>query len=337
MRLIGLDIARFLAFAGMVLVNFRIAAGVTPGLDPYSQLTNAMEGRAAALFVLLAGVGFSMGRSKRATVLARAAVLFAFGMANMILFDADILHYYALYFLVGLAFLNAPPRMLIIGAIALVLASLAGLILLDYDRGWNWETLVYQDYWTLSGFLRHSFYNGWHPVLPWAAFFLIGMWVGQQRLTETRTQLRLAATGLGLAVAATALSWSITDPELIEITALSPIPPGPLYMVAATGTALVVLSTILLLTTRARAPAPVQWMAQTGRQALTLYIAHIYIGMGTLETLGWLDGRLDPAAIFMISSGFILLSVVYALLWRRIASRGPAEALLRSISRRFVG
>lgn len=34
MRLIGIDSARFLAFAGMVLVNFRTAAGVRPGTDP---------------------------------------------------------------------------------------------------------------------------------------------------------------------------------------------------------------------------------------------------------------------------------------------------------------
>lgn len=33
MRLHGLDIARFLAFTGMVLVNFRIVAEPAPGPD----------------------------------------------------------------------------------------------------------------------------------------------------------------------------------------------------------------------------------------------------------------------------------------------------------------
>lgn len=56
MRLHGLDIARFLAFCGMVLVNFRIAAQVTPGTDAISLFTNSLEGRAAALFVVLAGL-----------------------------------------------------------------------------------------------------------------------------------------------------------------------------------------------------------------------------------------------------------------------------------------
>ncbi len=28
----------------------------------------------------------------------------------------------------------------------------------------------------------HSLYNGWHPVLPWAAFLLFGMWLGRRLL-----------------------------------------------------------------------------------------------------------------------------------------------------------
>ncbi|QBX99492.1 hypothetical protein E2K80_01090 [Rhodophyticola sp. CCM32] len=45
MRLDGIDLARFAAFAGMVLVNVRIAAQVTPGADIYSSLTSLLEGR----------------------------------------------------------------------------------------------------------------------------------------------------------------------------------------------------------------------------------------------------------------------------------------------------
>ena len=50
--------------------------------------------------------------------------------------------------------------------------------MLDFDRGWNWATLSYRDFWTIEGFLRHSLFNGWHPVFPWAAFLLWGMWLG---------------------------------------------------------------------------------------------------------------------------------------------------------------
>jgi len=52
MRLHGLDLARFLAFLGMVLVNFRIVADVNWDTSIATQLIDTTEGRAAALFLL---------------------------------------------------------------------------------------------------------------------------------------------------------------------------------------------------------------------------------------------------------------------------------------------
>ena len=63
MRLAGLDIARFIAFTGMVLVNFRIAAQVSDTTDWAYQITHLLEGRAAALFVVLAGVGITLANA----------------------------------------------------------------------------------------------------------------------------------------------------------------------------------------------------------------------------------------------------------------------------------
>ena len=51
-RLDGLDVVRFLAFAGMVLVNFRIVMEV----EGTSNGVGFPEGRAAATFIVLAGV-----------------------------------------------------------------------------------------------------------------------------------------------------------------------------------------------------------------------------------------------------------------------------------------
>ena len=77
-RLEALDAARFLAFCGMVLVNFRIAAQVAPGNDWASTVIDLLEGRAAALFVILAGIGigivlcFSIGAAAARGVSVRA-------------------------------------------------------------------------------------------------------------------------------------------------------------------------------------------------------------------------------------------------------------------------
>ena len=65
-RLHAYDIARGLAFLGMVVVNYRILlSGLDPvGPDWLNGLTDAFTGRAAALFVVVAGAGISLMASR---------------------------------------------------------------------------------------------------------------------------------------------------------------------------------------------------------------------------------------------------------------------------------
>jgi len=329
----GLDIARFLAFVGMVLVNFRIAAEVAPAADWPSTITNALEGRAAALFVMLAGVGFALGSAKWHLTVRRALFLFVIGMVNMLIFEADILHFYALFFLVAMIFSGATPRVLLIGAGALILAGVIGLIALDYERGWNWNTLTYADFWTLRGFLRNTFYNGWHPVVPWAAFVLIGMWIGRLELTSRAVQWRLLIYGVAGAVGFAVISRLLSlDTELAEIAGLSPIPPGPVYMLAASASSIAVLGVVLLVAPLLQAVGVAKILAMPGRQTLTLYVAHILLGMGTLQAMGRLDGSYSTAQIFWISIGFCAAVALYSVVWSRIYRRGPLEALMRLLT-----
>lgn len=335
MRLHGLDIARFFAFCGMVLVNFRIAAEVTPGTDFASILTNGLEGRAAALFVILAGIGLTLSRTPKRVIAARAAVLFALGLANLMIFEADILHYYALYFLVALPFLAMPSRIFLWAAFAAAMIGMAGIVLLDYEANWNWETLVYSNFWTPEGFLRHAFLNGWHPVFPWVSFVFLGMWVGRQDLGQKLVQNRLILWGLAAALLATMPGPLTSDPELRELFGTTSIPPGPFYLIAASGSACVVIGVMLRLSNLLDRLGLAEWLAAPGRMALSLYVAHILLGMGTLEAMGQLDGSLTPEAIFGFSLGFCALAMVLSWVWNLLAARGPLEALLRRISKVF--
>ncbi|WP_425045950.1 DUF418 domain-containing protein [Primorskyibacter sp. S87] len=331
-RLTGLDAARFLAFCGMVLVNFRIAAQVSGGADFPSALTNAMEGRAAALFVILAGVGIALAEPAASLMLKRAAFLFVIGMINMTIFDADILHFYALYFIVGTAFLSTPDRGLWVGAAVFILLGCLGLVLLDYDKGWNWETYSYADVWTLAGFLRHSFFNGWHPVVPWVAFLLIGMRIGRMDLQDASTLNRLVWGGALAALAALVPQFLTQDPELRLLLGTEAIPPGPFYILAGTGTACMTIGIILKAMPYLDKWRLSSWLVIPGRQSLTLYVLHIILGMGVLEEFGLLNGSLTTWQIFAISMIFCLLSSVYARLWALGFSRGPLEALMRRVA-----
>ncbi|MFW8637095.1 hypothetical protein [Cribrihabitans pelagius] len=75
----------------MVLVNFRVAAGVAEDAGAASALISALEGRAAALFVVLAGAGLALAGPARGTLTLRALILFALGLMNLTIFDADII------------------------------------------------------------------------------------------------------------------------------------------------------------------------------------------------------------------------------------------------------
>ncbi|WP_424939359.1 DUF418 domain-containing protein [Aliiroseovarius sp. S253] len=336
-RLNGVDITRYLAFVGMVLVNFRLAAEVASGADVGSLITNNLEGRAAALFVILAGVGASLGKPAWHLNLRRAIFLFVIGMLNMLIFDADILHFYALYFIVAMAFISRSNNWLLLGTAGFILMGFGAQLVLDFDQGWNWNTLSYADFWSIEGFLRHSLFNGWHPVFPWAAFILWGMWLGRLKLSRRTVQIGLVLGGALVAVAAQSASAAlISDPEIGALMSTEPAPAGPLYMLASGATATAVLGTVLLVTplllTLPLIRRICDAMIVAGRQTLTHYVAHIVIGMGTLEAIGLLDGSLRPMQIFLISIAYCTIAALFSWLWSHKFRRGPLEAAMRLIT-----
>ncbi|MCG7492977.1 DUF418 domain-containing protein [Thalassobius sp. Cn5-15] len=332
MRLDGLDIARFLAFVGMVLVNFRIAAEVTSAGDVSSTIIDLLEGRAAALFVVLAGIGLGLSRAGATLVSRRALFLIILGMINVTIFDADILHYYGTYFLCVLPLLAAPARTLWAAAVIVTLIAYGGLIFGHYDAGWDWATLVYADFWTAKGYLRHTFYNGWHPVLPWVSFLLIGMALSRLDLASPAVRLRMALYGTLACTLGLIPAMLTTDPTLIELLRTAPIPPTPFYILSATGSACMAIAACLWAGPALMRNPVTQTLSLAGRQSLTLYLAHILIGMGTMEACGLLNGSLSNSAVLLISLSFCTACLIYANLWQHVAKRGPLEALMRKIA-----
>lgn len=338
-RLQGLDLARYLAFVGMVVVNFKIAMGAEQGSGPLAVLTGALEGRAAATFVVLAGVGLGLAGAAGldrtiAVTLRRSLFLLVLGLLNMLIFDADILHYYAFYFLFGALLLSLGSRALIWVILGLNLAFVLMILTLNYDAGWNWEDYTYSGFWTPVGFVRNLFFNGWHPVIPWLSFLLFGLVLSRLPLGDTRVQLRLMAGGAGVFALAEALSAALTpmmaalDPELVDLVTTEPVPPMPLYILAGLGVASLVTGLCLWIAPALQRARILALVAPAGRQTLTLYIAHILVGMGTLEALGLLGGQ-DIATAVTASLVFCAAATVYAWLWARAFKRGPIEALMR--------
>lgn len=333
-RLEGLDLARYVALAGMVVVNFRLAMGVGEGNSSLHWFAGLLEGRAAATFVVLAGLGFGLaaklGRMSFSTISKRALFLFAAGLLNLLIFDADILHFYGVYFILGATLLHASGLVLAIAVIAATIGFVGLTFMLDYEAGWDWTTFAYLDLWSVPGFLRNLFYNGWHPVLPWFAFFAFGMALARLDLAQKKQQLMLVLLGIAAIAASVALS-SVLSGVMGPLSGIKPLPPGPWFVLGGVGTAMLIVGICLL----AAKASPVSSVAGTlipaGRQTLTLYIAHIIIGMGLLEELDMLSGQTIETA-FLVAVIFMLSATVFAWAWSRKFRAGPLEMLMRRLT-----
>ncbi len=356
-RVIGYDVARALALFGMVVVNFKIVMGLDAGGGhPLLDLAALLEGRAAALFVVLAGIGVSLASrsarergdaaslsNTRTALLKRASFLFVVGLLYTPLWPADILHFYGLYITVGVLLLAAPTRRLWLAAGLFTAMFVVLVLVLDYERGWDWDTLAYEGLWTPLGMVRHLLFNGFHPVFPWTAFLLVGMALGRLDLSVRSVRARVFAWGLAAVVVAEGASAllvsglsagaSVSDREIIEaLFGTAPMPPMPLYVVAGAGGAAVMVALCVALTSRYEDSRLWKVLVPTGQLALTLYVAHVVVGMGVLSAVGRLEGQsvgfgLGSAATFYLSS------VAFAYVWRRAFERGPLEALMRRLTR----
>lgn len=370
-RLDGLDLARALALFGMVIVNFKVVMTLSSGPDDmYGYLrfigmiqaapdpvwlvkfTKLFEGRASATFVTLAGAGIGLmaARASRAGQLAavrikllkRSLFLLVAGLAYIAIWPGDILHCYGVYIALAALFVTASGRTLWIAAALSVTLFLSMLVTLDYEKSWNWLTLDYADFWTFLGFTRNTLFNGFHPLFPWIGFLFMGMWLGRRLATGGVNLKKLFWTGLITALAAETISRVIiravkTGDRSIDVEtaralfSTASMPPSVFYMFAGGGTALAVICFSLGAAGRWPAAWWIKPLAVTGRLALTLYVAHVVIGMGLLDAMGYLEGRSLTFSVACALS-FCVLSVLFATLWTRRFERGPLEWLMRKLT-----
>ena len=355
-RLHGLDLARALAFAGMVLVNFKVSMGASADPDAplvLTRLCSLLDGRAAATFVVLAGAGASLGsrrarlsedaaqhRAARRTLLRRGAVLMGMGLLLLPVWPADILHFYGVYLALGSLLLFAPLWLLgITGSIA-VLVSFGFILSGRFFEHWDMATLGYRGLATPGGFLRNTFLDGFHPVLPWIAFYLLGMALGRMNLASRSLQMMLVLGALPLTAIADWASWQLLGPRGSDLSRIpesswrwlfyvDPVPPLPLFVISAGATACALIGLCLWITPSEPGRAWRPWLAM-GRLALSLYVAHVLVGLGFLEAIGRLQGQ---SLVFATTSGlaFVGLSLLASWVHDRLWSRGPLERILRSV------
>ncbi len=307
-RIIGIDVARAFAVVGMIIVNYKIVFGEEG--SPWVQgLLKVVDGKAAATFVVLAGIGLALMtnsalrngdqaklQTSRLRIIKRAIFLFVIGLSYVWIWPADILHFYGVYMLLTLIFIYQKPSVLLWGAGLLILAFPVLAFLIPYETGWDFSIYSYEDFWTMNGFFRNLFFNGFHPVIPWTAFMLFGLWYGRQDLFNQqflRRSLRIGLiTFISIQLFALGSNWLLTqangpaEAEWSTFLATIPMPPMPLYMINGISFAVVIIASCILWAQKREDSKIIHALNKMGQLALTFYVAHVILGMGLVEIFG---------------------------------------------------
>lgn len=352
-RIIGLDLARAMAIIGMMIVNYKLAMEAQNGGPQWLRsATELFEGRASALFVILAGVGVSLMAARarasgevkqlkeiRRTLLRRAAFLFLAGIGLLVMgWSADILHYYALFIALSALLLRLSDKTIFTWIILILITTEIQLIYLDYSYGWSENYHEYIGLWTWSGFVRNLLFNGFHPFFPWFGFFLLGLWIGRKDwLKQQDNRNRL----LGITVVITIMAELFSHLIIRELTpglgseatqslfGTKPMPPNLIYFCSAAASALSIMVLCIQVGERWKESRWMQALVSTGQLSLTHYVAHIVLGLVPLQWLGLLE---NGSVVFSTIYAFLfyVAMIIASVYWKKRHNRGPLELLMRS-------
>jgi uncharacterized membrane protein YeiB len=202
-RLTGLDVARCLALLGMVAAHV---------LDR----PPLVEGRASALFAVLAGVSMVLmsRRASYAGLAARAVLVAVWGLVLGELESglAVILTYYGLLFLLGLPFLRLGARALFAWAcVWVVIGPVASQLLRPHLPARGAASPAFEQLAHPGHLFSELLFTGYYPCLTWLAYLLLGMAIGRCDLRSRSVHAGLVLGGLSVASLAFVVSRSFTE------------------------------------------------------------------------------------------------------------------------------
>lgn len=341
MRLGGIDAARGLAFAGMVVAHYLAS---THASDPgwLQAVEKVADGRAAPLFCLILGVGagLAMRRVGRTALVRRAFVLFVVGLALWPLIDRVylILPHYGL--LLGIVVLCAglSNRMLLaVTAVSFIIPSVVVAFADRHNLRRPDEPDGYADLLAFGDVVWQVLWSGAYPVAGWTGFALLGLWLSRQRLADRDVQFMLL--GGGIAIAGLQPFVAIGMHAMGDVTAsrnargvatfldASAHSNQTAWYVIAAATSLAIIGASLI----AQRVKPVEWLADLGRLALTVYLLHLLIGARLVWP--WRDSAAPSLGLqTVVASTIVVLFAVASRLWSYRFRRGPAEAVIRAMS-----
>ncbi len=108
------------------------------------------------------------------------------------------------------------------------------------------------------------------------------------------------------------------------------IPPMPQYVIAAGSLAVVIIICCLYLSEQFFESKLAICLYKTGQLSLTLYVAHVIIGMGALEAAAHLENQTIGFSL-LSSLIFCIFGITLSVLWLKYFKAGPLEWFFRKI------
>lgn len=354
-RIEGYDVARALALFIMITVNFNLSLARLNDDGLLSRVLDQLQGKGAALFIVLAGVGISLLVKtnlfyydkirlwqKQRIILKQGAFLFVFGLIYLPLWPTDILHNYGFFISIGALLISIRSKSLWI--IIVLLIAVYPLILgyVDLETGWNWNIKQYTSFWTFKGFLQNLIVNSFYPVVPWVAFVLAGIWLGRQNIANknNRNLILLLSITIFLLVqmssfrlAYIALHYTTMPVEdVIAIWGTESFPPMPLFMISGISWSFTIILLCVWITEKMNTRHGLSIIAKTGQMVFIHYILHVVLGILSVYLL-FGKNNLNTEVAFLYAIDFCIVSIIFSMLWSQRFTKGPISILIRLISK----
>lgn len=351
-RIIGFDLARAYAIFGMYIVNFNIVFGNSNDTSWSAQFLSLFSGNSSTVFIMLAGMGIALMTNRssytqeekyklKRTLLKRALFLFGLGLLLSLWWPADILHFYGVYMCIAALLIFLDKKYYLYTTVCIIFLFHILLIILPYETGWNFQKLEYEGFWTVNGFLRNTFYNGWNAVFPWLAYYTVGMYLGRLDWTLAHTQFKMLTIGFLFYISVLLLQFvsnhlSIHEDLRVFINA-DYLPPLFPFMISTLGFGLMLIAFFMYGSKFISENSFAQNLAKTGQMTLTHYISHLTIGILFFELIIGKNTTVKSNSITFIHPMIILaFAIVYFIasyhfskFWAKKFKIGPFELLMR--------
>lgn len=336
-----------------------------------------IDGKFYSLFSLLFGIGFSIiflrnkktGRNGLTIFYRRLIILLLFGLCHsLLLWDGDILLFYALTGMLLPLFRNCSDKTLLMLATALLLSPLLfDLLKVITDGRWNISRpfllqalatdkkggitednldswlMQHRSYSDLLTWSRSGTWWSWQLRLDSnrlpkvLGMFILGLYAGRKEMYTNLEACRplfrkIQRAGFAVGIpAGVAHAWFEFDHQALP--AAMGLFDTLSYALNVVPLSLAYTTTIVLWYMNRRDSIFLQAIKPAGRMALTNYIMQSILGIAIYYGIGFgLGTRVGPAIFLPVAIAIFILQVTYSNWWLRHFSYGPLEWVWRMLT-----